>query len=382
MVPISFVKPLGRYADILNLLSVFPLLSYLKFGYIIRDRRARLAAASRESEGTEETMVTPDKDDSIPSTLALVLLLFAELCTSFQMFDPRDKLVTRAVGEVGRMKKKTKPGLSSVHDAILKLIENDDVYELARFLSIFSCLTGVTITVALRLYEMDPIESGSGIGGPMKQSLKNASRAARRFLSPRFWSVVLLCSAFIVGNWSLLAKFMRRPIAIELLRALSVLARALSAALVATGSSYDGELPVWCAMQGAAAVARGTYLFGYERVSWSSLLTQDSKRSVCGALALEALCFVQLLPGALRRGRMMVTIAILIAPCIAILMDGHAATVLQPILTTPVVVHRMAMVLLAIGTFGLFLGGFSGMMAVVFVLQALAAIHGLEKLKY
>jgi len=381
MIPVALVKPLGRYADVLNLVSLFPLLSYLKFGYLLRDRERRARAARRASregqEAEEDERVTEEKANWIPSATSLILLLFAELCTSWQLLDPSDKLVRRAVGEVGRMKKKTKPGLSSVHDAILKLLESDDFYELIRFISTFSCLTGIVITVGLRLHDSHSLETGN----PFKHFLKTFGKTLHILWSPRLWLAALLCVAFTVGNWSLLAKFIRRPIAAELLRAFARLARALSAALVATGSSYEGELPFWCAMQGIAAVARATHLIGYERASWTMLL-EVSKRSVLGGLVMEVLCFLQMLPCALRRRRLLLTIALFVAPCAAALSGGPALELLQPIVAAPEMMHRLALAILAIGTMSLFLGGFSGMISAVLLLQALNAIHGLDKLKY
>merc|ERR1712232_33746 len=127
---------------------------------------------------------------------------------------------------------------------------------------------------------------------------------------------------------------------------------------MATGFSYDGDLPFWCTTQAVAAFARAAYLAGIERSSWSSLFQGSpsaSAASVRGVLVMEVLTAAFLIPCILRKRRMLPLILLLSVPCVAVFDEGYLAKAVEPFLAAPQLMQNASMILGVLCAMSLFM---------------------------
>ncbi|CAE8625081.1 unnamed protein product, partial [Polarella glacialis] len=296
--------------------------------------------------------------------------------------------VKRAVGEIVRAQRSTGPGMESALGALEKLLSNADVYELARLVASVAGLGSLFIATVLGLQDVET--PGFGEGGPMKMLKGTMVAVLRTVWAPRLWLVLALVASFVVGNWSVLGKLLRKPGVLEILRSVSGLFRALGLAGAVCGATAlsEGPMPSWAMLSSAAAVARASRLMVYERLSLNSLmaiLTTSKARGVVagstlGALGMEVWCVLVLLPFMLRKRRQPMQLLALAWPCIALLVGGASAAPLEPYLELALQKSGLAVAILSILT--IFMGGFPTMISSLALVQALMAIHKLDQAKF
>lgn len=387
-------KLLARYGDLGVLFGMLPLLSHVKFGALMHQAEARAKQKRAEAAAAEVGAEVPpsEKDEGaegVPPCAAMFLLLLAEICSSAQLFNPTDKLVRRAVGDMARAHKNLKPGFMSTLELVMQMLEKDDVYELVRFLSNVAALGGLAITVGLKLHETGQLSS-KAVGHPLREMFRAAKNFFRVARAPQVWFLYVLTLCFAIGNWSLLGKFFARPGTMDFVQALGQVLRTLGLASVVATTVHGGPLPTWAGMQIVAACARAARVYVYERVSPTALIhdgilhaTGDGSASVAavqGALGLEALCVVLLLPCLVRRARMIPLTALLLVPIAALVVGGPAAKILE-VYMPPQTLHKAAIGVAILAVLLVFTGGILTMVSFLFVLQALAYIHKLDKMR-
>lgn len=401
------VQPFSRYADLLTIVGFLPVLGYVKFGHILqqkklyqehqrkkrKEEKETKAKAKSKSEGTVRSTEdekeassdwTPTADpglaEGVPPLLALVLLLLAEVFASAQIFDPSNLQVRRAVGVVGRSRKNinSDAGFMKIVEAIVKLLEDNDVYEVTRFFSLTCILSSLVVVLIMNMPR--DLENRN----PFWSSFLTIKRFIAIVFRPVPWLLAIISICFIAGNPAGLGKALKRPATMELLNSLAYLFRAIAAAVMATGVSYDGELPFWCMTQAVATIARASYIFGYERVEWSSLWKASisaSAASVRVAFVLQAFTALAFIPCIMRKQRLMLLLLLLCVPCMAVFDDGHLRKALEPFLSAPILMQNSSMVLGVMSLMALFMSGIPGVFSLLTLIQAMFIIHKLETVK-
>jgi len=195
--------------------------------------------------------------------------------------------------------------------------------------------------------------------------------------------VFFVCS-FVVGNRAALGKFIGRPGSTDLFAAFARLARAVAGGIVLTNGSHSDDLSLWCALQASAAVARAAHCYSFQRVPWQSILQEDvtgAAEIVKGALIMEAVLALSLLPCVFRRRRLFPIFFGLCLPSIACLLEGSQQKSLEFLLPVPEMVPKLAMVFAAMSLVSLFLSGVSGILCGGAIVQLLVVVHGLDTIK-
>ncbi|CAJ1330797.1 unnamed protein product [Effrenium voratum] len=212
------VQLLGLAGDLAGLLSLLPLLSEAKFGHLLR------AKESKESKESKEGAV-----QRVPPTWALLLLLAAE-CWPSPFFYASDKKARRAIGEVVRAQRNASSGFEATISNMVKLLENQDVYELTRLVAMCGGLLGICLV---------SFSSGKGLLG-----LPSPRDLGRLVPSPRRAAQLLLLALFVCGTWTQLGKLLRKPQAWSAVAALATAARGAGFA-GAMGGTDEGALSSW-----------------------------------------------------------------------------------------------------------------------------------------
>jgi len=439
MISASTVKLVRRFGDFVGILSILPLLFYVKFGYLydsaqmLQQRAQQAKKAEQEQDQpnqhekskknnsasaggsgsvagacSEDKSATTEAADSstpaadvptaaasdtavaaktnvltcVPQVSSLLLLLLAEICGSPELFQPSDNHVKRAVGALARIKKKSKKGALALVEEIVDKIGQDDAYGLLRFTGAFSILCG--LIVMLILHESDSAASEKSLN-PFRLLTRTLFRLCRLCWAPRLWLVSMLMTSVAVGNMTALSKFIRRPATLELIHALERLIRALGLAGIVFGTEHKGPLPFWSALQGVAAVARAAHVFGYERVSWAKLLDLGFSGSgvgiVRGAFLMEAACIAMMLPILLRSRRPTLIFLLLSAPIVVLLVGGAHADRLEQRLALDIATPRVTVAFAVVCFTLLLFGGFPVMLSGVFLAQVFVWIHRLDKIR-
>jgi len=387
-------KLLARYSDIGVLFGMLPLLSHVKFGALMNHSQVRAKQRKAEAAAAEVGTEAPPEEidegaEGVPPCASMLLLFLAEICSSAPLFNPKDKLVTRAVGDMARAHKIAKPGFMPTLELVSQMLEKDDVYELVRFLSNIAALGGLAITVGLKLHQTGQLSS-KAVGHPLREMLRAAKNFFQVARVPQIWLLFVLTVCFAVGNWSQLAKFFAKSGTMDFIQALGQVLRTMGLASVVATTVHGGPLPTWAGMQVVAACSRAARVYIYERISLADLLheglfhpTGTGKASIAavqGEIGLEALCVVLLLPCLVRRARMLPLTALLLAPIAALVIGGPAAKMLE-VYMPPKALHNFAIALGVLAVLLVFTGGILTMVSFLFVLQALAYIHKLDQMR-
>lgn len=400
-------KFLGTYVDFLVLMGLFPLLAHVQFGSLLLKARANLDEAAtpantssdEASAGQASTQKSghaaapanvPKPSSLIPSAVALLLLLLAEVCAHVDFFDPQEPQMRRAAGELVRAQRRSIKGensMTAVMETIVQLGENNDVMDLLRFVLVFGSLGGLfTHTTILKAKLDEPS------GGSSTSIFKLAGAALKSVASIvfciRFWCFLALSLAFVVGNSALLLKAVRKPGVLGLVRAAAGPLRAAASTIAALTATYDGPMPIWAAANVAAAAARAAKVVVRERLTIGAifaggLLAGGDLAVHRASLAMDAWCILVSLPGTLspRPGvRNVLRLLILLAPAVAVVSDMASMYAIQEQVTT--VIEKANLCFGVCGVMMIFLGGYCPMMVMLVLGQALTYIHRLDKAKF
>eukprot|EP00929_Paragymnodinium_shiwhaense_P112154 TRINITY_DN80409_c0_g1_i1.p1 TRINITY_DN80409_c0_g1~~TRINITY_DN80409_c0_g1_i1.p1 ORF type:complete len:418 (-),score=126.23 TRINITY_DN80409_c0_g1_i1:46-1299(-) len=409
------VKFLGRYADLMTLMAIVPLLSHLKFGKLLasheRSQRAALekaaeadkaaakktaakkdAAKADAAKKADEARETPAANDAeplrqtLPPALSLFLLMLAELLASVELLDPSESHVKKAMGEFVKLQKKSKGGFSELPSMVDKLLGSDDVFDLIVFVASMSGLSAMFFMLVFKLEDLDMGQKAPSMN-PLETVRKSLRHVVVQLCTPKLWCSAILAAVFVMGNWSSLGKLLRRPGILDFLRSLARPLRtgAVFAAMLET--EYEGPMPLWATIQIAGAVARAGCFFVYERLSSKALLGDNlpdffkaggsAVVAARGVLLLEALCLLVALPCALRKtGLGKLILPLLVTPSVYVLTADASFAIEFDEATRKV---SMAMVLVSMTM--VFMGGLMTMLVCIGIVQLLIRIHNIEKMK-
>eukprot|EP00403_Amphidinium_massartii_P004282 CAMPEP_0178383264 /NCGR_PEP_ID=MMETSP0689_2-20121128/6913_1 /TAXON_ID=160604 /ORGANISM="Amphidinium massartii, Strain CS-259" /LENGTH=367 /DNA_ID=CAMNT_0020003481 /DNA_START=202 /DNA_END=1301 /DNA_ORIENTATION=- len=355
-------KVLDRYGDVLSQFTVLPFLMHLKFGDVVQRMRKLDAKEGEEQEGSSFVA------NLLPNP-TVVLLLLAELSSSLAMLDPQDKLVQRAAGQFFRKYKAVmKGGQSFGFETFSQIMAEEDVFTVFKYLAMVAGLSGTLLAVWWNSAS-DGSEATAGfnpaaiirrIAAIMRQTGK-AMRSSVNFL------IFVLVASVIMGNFSELQKLAKAQAIREVLEVASRLFRALALVVAAFGSSStsEGTFKAWVISQAALSYARACRLFIYERLSMSALidLEQGGRDLVLarGALMMEAICGLALLPYICRNRRTALATLVLLVPP-GLLAQGHAGggpkeSYILKHMADPQTPHRLVLTVAALSAATLFLGG-------------------------
>ncbi|CAK0871801.1 unnamed protein product [Prorocentrum cordatum] len=425
---------LGRYADLCGVLALFPILMHVKFGSLIRAQTARrkaqetqpppgtpdatpkdekkgkpsakAKAAPAAAAGAGEQGRTPadgtaagagaaadnvdseEAADCVPPAWVFVMLMLAEVLASIQLLDPKDKQARRATGDMLRANQKADGTVTSLVKVAEKLSGNSDVYEMICFIVTCGALLGLGATVQLGLHVDTDWRSGDpGIGSVKSSVIRAIGRSFRAVSSPRPIAIVLLLVLF--ANWgavadSPLARFLQRSGMVDLVRSAAGIVRAWACCLAVLAAPWRGPVPAWAAMEALAAAARGARVYVRERVHWQVLLqlsaASRAKHDVIrGALSLELLAFLALLPCAASQGRWRLLLPVLLAPVLVALREDEMVDAVEGYLEQAASKMVMSFCLVALGL--VFMGGLPTMASSLLVTHGLITIHKLDKVK-
>ncbi|CAJ1417666.1 unnamed protein product [Effrenium voratum] len=340
------VQLLGLAGDLAGLLSLLPLLSEAKFGHLLR---------AKESKESKEGAV-----QRVPPTWALLLLLAAE-CWPSPFFYASDKKARRAIGEVVRAQRNASSGFEATISNMVKLLENQDVYELTRLVAMCGGLLGICLV---------SFSSGKGLLG-----LPSPRDLGRLVPSPRRAAQLLLLALFVCGTWTQLGKLLRKPQAWSAVAALATAARGAGFA-GAMGGTDEGALSSWALFNCAACVARLCRRVLYEQ---ATLETLPGSPELLAALALEAWCVLVLMVHLVRRrGKLLVAIA-LAAPCVMLAAGAPYSKPWEPMVTPAL--QKSGLAAAVVAAMLICMGGFPTMMCSLVLVQVLYFIHGLDNAK-
>mmetsp|Transcript_23372 Transcript_23372/g.53923 ORF Transcript_23372/g.53923 Transcript_23372/m.53923 type:complete len:388 (-) Transcript_23372:33-1196(-) len=378
------VKVLDRYVDILSQFAVLPFFVHLKFGETLQKLR---------QTGEEGAAEAPFQPRLLPHATILLLTL-AEVASSMSVLDPEDKLVQRAAGHFFRTRKEAaaQGGSGFSPDTFSKLLADEDIYAVFRYAFLFSGLFG-TLIASLWSSAKDGSETSSfsptAIFNRVVKLLTDFSRVLK---SPELYVVVVILALAAVGNWSDLVKLAHLPMGKELLLALSRLMRTLAVVVAAFYTSPSaGSFRTWAIPQTAAAFARATSLMVYERLTPADLLDfEKTGREVMlarGAVAMEVVCVLALLPRVCGSRRGVTSTLFLLFPCGLLVPWGKTApdpkdSVILTFLSKPTTPHSLALGVSALAAGTLFLGGIPAAGVLGALLHGLIQLHGLHKLRY
>eukprot|EP00927_Polykrikos_kofoidii_P060660 TRINITY_DN55598_c0_g1_i1.p1 TRINITY_DN55598_c0_g1~~TRINITY_DN55598_c0_g1_i1.p1 ORF type:complete len:413 (+),score=52.54 TRINITY_DN55598_c0_g1_i1:65-1240(+) len=384
------VRLLNRYADLLAVTTLLPLLSHSKFARLTRSREPSRAAGSPATGATETTVST-----CIPPTAALFLFLAAEMCTFVNLFDPNEMHLRKAVSALMRVTKLSDDaGFAKVLEATEKALENDDFFLVFRFMVVFAAIASLTVNKVLRLDKLDEEQTARGHSGDSLLMLATGSirHVVSAFFDPKLWFTVVLLIAGIMGNWSALGRLLRRPGMLELVRSFAPAFRTAGVTLTVMQLSCSGPLPLWASAHGAGAAARAGAFFLFERLSVQSLLDFTSAsdiffsgtvatRAARGTLLMEAFCFLAVLPWALsRRGVRRLTMPILLMPVALLLSDRVDSKRMQPLIEQGA--SRLTIACAGCGAVVTFLGGVFTLVVYFILISAFNKIHKLDRLRF
>ncbi|CAJ1375239.1 unnamed protein product [Effrenium voratum] len=325
------VQLLGLAGDLAGLLSLLPLLSEAKFGHLLR---------AKESKESKEGAV-----QRVPPTWALLLLLAAE-CWPSPFFYASDKKARRAIGEVVRAQRNASSGFEATISNMVKLLENQDVYELTRLVAMCGGLLGICLV---------SFSSGKGLLG-----LPSPRDLGRLVPSPRRAAQLLLLALFVCGTWTQLGKLLRKP----------------QAGGGGGECTDEGALSSWALFNCAACVARLCRRVLYEQ---ATLETLPGSPELLAALALEAWCVLVLMVHLVRRrGKLLVAIA-LAAPCVMLAAGAPYSKPWEPMVTPAL--QKSGLAAAVVAAMLICMGGFPTMMCSLVLVQVLYFIHGLDNAK-
>lgn len=429
---VETLQVLERYADLLGVLAVLPVLSDIKFGPLLRaqelGRRLDSAAgqnaassgggadgsgeaadsAGGEKEGdgsgpgrswTAEPASHPCAEATSPQSeptsgsglpaWALVLVLLAEVVAAMPLLDPSDRLVRRAWGNMVRSQKKSgESGLLAVIQKLEKLLQDEDVYQLVSSVAI---VVGVSSLIISSLFgaggNLDSFRGGPRSMLRAFSRMCKTSPVGKALGSPRAWFALLVLASYWIANSEPLLRLARKSAVVELLKASGKLWRTLGfvgAAMWGSSAQESSPLPAWATLQAASITARVAHLVVQERLSLDGFLGESTtgapSDAVKGILALEACGLIVLLPHAFARRKLRVLSVMLFLPILLLVGTGGMAEAAQPYFEGRV--HQLSFCTAVLSLCLVFLGGFSTMMSCVLVMQLLVQIHSLDKIKF
>mmetsp|Transcript_23154 Transcript_23154/g.65332 ORF Transcript_23154/g.65332 Transcript_23154/m.65332 type:complete len:429 (-) Transcript_23154:120-1406(-) len=418
---------LGRYGDLLGVLTALPLLSELKFGALLRSQEQSREALRKKAQETQETETAlkeqqessakgkdKKKDDkaasaatdeasaqpddgtlandsaaadvgaTIPPFWALACMLLAEVISSMQLLDPEDKQTRRAVGVVLRAQQNGKEGFSNALKTVEKILEDSDVNELLRLTAAWAGIGALLISIILGLHRQESMV----IGSPMKVMKQVVVRVFKgMLLAPRLWLFTLLGAWVVLANRSVLLKIINKSAIKELVKSSVVLWRTIGTVGTAMNCPRTGPMPLWATLTLVAGMVRVAHYVTFERLSWDvvtkNIDIEGVSANVCAArcmMALEAWAFLALAPHISIRRHMILLGGLLFAPCVCIVMGGPALAPLEPYLE--LAGPRLSIAVAVVTLCTVFMGGFPTMMAVILLAQVLIRIHKLDTMKY
>lgn len=425
---VDTAKFLERYSDVLYITALIPILGEIKFGALLR-AQAKLAKTThvREDGGSEESVkdtkgnqdtnkgteadqskvakaaanpsekaLEPKTDEDVddvkehkqlvPPVWALVMLLLAEIIAGAQFFNSSDKKTRRAVGTMLRIQKHSKRSYQGAIDSLEKLVLDSDVYDLLRLVATLGAIGSLLVSLFLGLHERSPTTDQ----GPLKMFRHRLERVLRLIFRPKQWALAAICAWFVLNQRQTLTNLLQKRPVQDFGCALVPLLRALYAVGTALTCPRDGPLPFWATVTFAAGVARALCFFTVERISVEEFLQSrpvpelpakiNSARCI---VALEAFSFITLLPHMMRRKRLMMFVAMLMMPCLALTSRGAVASLIARHgdvinnLTT-----SLALGMLSMGLVLVFIGGFQTVVSCAVLVQVLTRIHSLDTMKY
>lgn len=391
----ELVKALGRFADVASVLAFVPALSHVKFSGVLEAARVRQLQQEEQKQGAAATLgdgaasgkaqeqapaSAPTTElRGVPSATALFLLALAEVFSSWQLFDPADAQVRRAAGEAVRFQQKSgKLAWDQLLGKLEKLLDNDDIYAVLRFLILFAAIVELMIHAA---FYMPDTDQGRNPLAMVKRSIVHCMKV---LASPGLGMVIVLVVATTMGNYTALSKFLRKKVVTDLLGALPALLRAVAASLTFATRDTSDPMPHLAAFQMLAAAARALRTFKFERIALTTVLALSKGTSaverVRAALAMEAWLCMMMVPIVLTSYRKAAVLALLLIPLLALAEGGEMTRQLEPLIVP--VAKNLATVFAIMALLILVLGGVRGMTIGLVAFQALVRIHGLDHMKF
>jgi len=390
---VDTARLLEYYGDLLRIVALLPMVTHVRFRGLLQagGRQQELNNSSDESTVTEaddkkdapSKPAVADEPGQLPPSWALLLLVLAEVCASTQLFDPSDSQVRRAVGEMVRTQGRASGGFMQGFALAEKMLTNQDVYELIRFVAAYAGYASLFVIAVLRLDYLDQTEMN-----PFTSARKTVVHIVRILIAPRFWLLVLLAIAFVLGRWSILAAVIQKPIVLELIRTSTELFRALALTGVVFGSHAKGPVTPFATLQCVGAFARIAHVLIQGRIPFASLVDHgpfDVGVSATfigarGTVGIEAWCILILLPTVFRKIKFTILLLLLAAPCIALLAGDPYASFVEPY--SEAIMHKLPNMVAIFSLLTIFLGGFPTMILCLTMCQLLIRIHKLDKVRF
>lgn len=303
---------------------------------------------------------------------SFVLFLLAELCSSVRLLNPEDTIVKRAVKRGYKVTSTSKSSVMGVMSMVIKLFDENSVFEAVRFAVSFSTCMSLVLSLSL---------GSPGQGAANQQSfwpqMKHVGRALANMLPRlRMWGVVTLMLCFVIGHKSELVGFLKESTTIDLLKAIGPLLRCLAVvtAVIGTyGEEKDDHFLIWTASQAAAAVARAAKI-GLRN---DDLLRGTADVSVWSSLLLEGFCLVVVAPYVVRSRRLLWVFCLLALPAVMIVTRGPNTKILWN-LTVGEAMNVLAGAMAILSVVCTIMGGFFSALTTVFLLQFWIYLYQIE----
>mmetsp|Transcript_72808 Transcript_72808/g.159017 ORF Transcript_72808/g.159017 Transcript_72808/m.159017 type:complete len:442 (-) Transcript_72808:104-1429(-) len=430
---------LSRYADLLGLLAILPILSELKFGALFRNepvindcRESKPApeessdnkendagaasakakskasakgkakakakpAADDKKDPTEEAETSKEEGDediaakrpnllkkrTLPPFWTIFLLFLAEVLNSLPLLDPEDKQTRRAVGALLRAQDSGKTGLGDALLSLDKAFQDPDVYALLRCFATLAALATLLATLALGIDRHADIALGRP-AAMVKQYIVQAWKGISA--SPALWALSLLALWTGVANRSTLERLAQKTAISTLAAPTATLLRSLGLVGAAVSLDDKGPLSLWATFASLAGAVRVAHFVTYERLSWETVtrsVTTDgiaaNIRDARCMVALELWNLLALAPVIGKRRSNVFFLAILFLPCACLVYGHEASEPLEPYFME--LAPRLSTVVAVLGICTIFLGGVTSMVCSVGLAQVLVAIHNLGTVK-
>mmetsp|Transcript_93826 Transcript_93826/g.186107 ORF Transcript_93826/g.186107 Transcript_93826/m.186107 type:complete len:391 (+) Transcript_93826:74-1246(+) len=380
---------LEYYGDLVRTLALLPMITHIRFQGLLQTKE--INKLSTESDSTEaddkkdvSKSATSDKPRQLPSAWALLFLVLAEVCASTQFFDPSDRQVRRAVGEMVRTQGRASGGFAQGLALAEKLMTHEDVYELVRFVATYA---GYTSLFVLAFFGLDKLYSEVEVN-PFTSARKTIVHIARALIVPRFWLPLLLAIGFVLGRWSPLAAAIRNSRVLELIRTSTELFRALALTGIVIGPHARELVAPFATLQCVGAFARIAHVLVQGRVPFASLLDHgpfDTGVSATfigarGTVGIEVWCILILLPFVFRQRKFAMLLPVLAVPCIAVLAGEPYASFVDPY--SELLMKQLPNLVAIVSLLTIFLGGFPTMILCLTMCQLLIRIHKLDKVRF
>lgn len=411
----------GRYSDILLIVSLFPILSHVRFGVLMRKAEARRLLAQElqedakkaednetEAKGAHGANKEKKKDSAVrseaakekveqlrrerealmdnsamPPSWAIVLLVVVEVIAASPFFAPSEHNVDKAIRHLAKVQKQAPNGVTQVFNTFAVTLESVEVYGLTRHLVVLAGLGGVAIALAMQECEEPSIADEPKTITPLRDIGKVLRLVKRVLLRPRLWALAFLVVSYVVTHRTKLVRLCEKSAVVDVLKAFGQLLRGFAITALTLGRRQGYPVPLFCTIQGGATIARMTQLIVYERLSAKRLLEwREDDYFSRGTLAMEAVCLLLLLSSSVRKPRCLILLFCMFLPCYLVVTEADVlmlkGSMFKDLLKSSEILPLLSVAFSVVSLLLLIAGGISSIAVAVGLLQILGVVFNLR----